>query len=226
MYNVYESILKSIDHQLKEFNAVKNEVDDDEDFHTISMLNARKKVCNAIMETYSVEYRIKLLQAKLDELKPQVAEATAIVNEYTDGKTAHNVDIVCDKITIKTLIDTRILEDILTPSEVAYMVNKKLTKKILKPFNSGDITYIINVLDKDVDKLTDRKRNMLYKMLVDSFLQTEKNKYENGSLINIDNELTLAKNELDINGMPKDMLQNVYDQLKAYNVIYTMKRSS
>lgn len=224
MYNVYESILKSIDHQLKEFNAVKNEVDDEDDVHTISMLTERRKVCGSVQQAYTMQYKIKRLQDKLDELKDRVDEAVDIVNDYTNGKTKYNVDLVCKKIEIKTLVSTRILSDILTPTEVTYMVNKKLTKAIIKQLNYDDLLYIINSLENNVNKLTGKKKTTLYKSLADSFLNDEKSKYELGISVNIENQLARAKESLDIVDMPRDILEDAYKKLNAWNVLYTMKQ--
>ena len=224
MDNVYESILKSIERQLKEFDTIKNDTNDEDDFHTISMLTERRKVCGSVQQAYTMQYKIKQLQDKLDELKDRVDEAVDIVNDYTNGKTKYNVDLVCKKIEIKTLVSTRILSDILTPTEVTYMVNKKLTKAIIKQLNYDDLLYIINSLENNVNKLTGKKKTTLYKSLADSFLNDEKSKYELGISVNIENQLARAKESLDIVDMPRDILEDAYKKLNAWNVLYTMKQ--
>ena len=224
MDNVYESILKSIERQLKEFDTIKNDTNDEDDFHTISMLTERRKVCGSVQQAYTMQYKIKQLQDKLDELKDRVDEAVDIVNDYTNGKTKYNVDLVCKKIEIKTLVSTRILSDILTPTEVTYMVNKKLTKAIIKQLNYDDLLYIINSLENNVNKLTGKKKTTLYKSLADSFLNDEKSKYELGISVNIENQLARAKESLDIVDMPRDILEDTYKKLNAWNVLYTMKQ--
>ena len=224
MDNVYESILKSIERQLKEFDTIKNDTNDEDDFHTISMLTERRKVCGSVQQAYTMQYKIKRLQDKLDELKDRVDEAVDIVNDYTNGKTKYNVDLVCKKIEIKTLVSTRILSDILTPTEVTYMVNKKLTKAIIKQLNYDDLLYIINSLENNVNKLTGKKKTTLYKSLADSFLNDEKSKYELGISVNIENQLARAKESLDIVDMPRDILEDAYKKLNAWNVLYTMKQ--
>lgn len=224
MDNVYESILKSIERQLKEFDAIKNDTNDEDDSHTISMLTERRKVCGSVQQAYTMQYKIKRLQDKLDELKDRVDEAVDIVNDYTNGKTKYNVDLVCKKIEIKTLVSTRILSDILTPTEVTYMVNKKLTKAIIKQLNYDDLLYIINSLENNVNKLTGKKKTTLYKSLADSFLNDEKSKYELGISVNIENQLARAKESLDIVDMPRDILEDAYKKLNAWNVLYTMKQ--
>ena len=83
MDNVYESILKSIERQLKEFDTIKNDTNDEDNFHTISMLTERRKVCGSVQQAYTMQYKIKRLQDKLDELKDRVDEAVDIVNDYT-----------------------------------------------------------------------------------------------------------------------------------------------
>lgn len=224
MDNVYESILKSIERQLKEFDTIKNDTNDEDNFHTISMLTERRKVCGSVQQAYTMQYKIKRLQDKLDELKDRVDEAVDIVNDYTNGKTKYNVDLVCKKIEIKTLVSTRILSDILTPTEVTYMVNKKLTKAIIKQLNYDDLLYIINSLENNVNKLTGKKKTTLYKSLADSFLNDEKSKYELGISVNIENQLARAKESLDIVDMPRDILEDAYKKLNAWNVLYTMKQ--
>jgi hypothetical protein len=224
MDNVYESILKSIEWQLNEFDTIKNDTNNEDDFHTISMLTERRKVCGSVQQAYTMQYKIKRLQDKLDELKDRVDEAVDIVNDYTNGKTKYNVDLVCKKIEIKTLVSTRILSDILTPTEVTYMVNKKLTKAIIKQLNYDDLLYIINSLENNVNKLTGKKKTTLYKSLADSFLNDEKSKYELGISVNIENLLARAKESLDIVDMPRDILEDAYKKLKAWNVLYTMKQ--
>jgi hypothetical protein len=224
MDNVYESILKSIEWQLNEFDTIKNDTNNEDDFHTISMLTERRKVCGSVQQAYTMQYKIKRLQDKLDELKDRVDEAVDIVNDYTNGKTKYNVDLVCKKIEIKTLVSTRILSDILTPTEVTYMVNKKLTKAIIKQLNYDDLLYIINSLENNVNKLTGKKKTTLYKSLADSFLNDEKSKYELGISVNIENQLARAKESLDIVDMPRDILEDAYKKLKAWNVLYTMKQ--
>lgn len=224
MDNVYEPILKSIEWQLNEFDTIKNDTNNEDDFHTISMLTERRKVCGSVQQAYTMQYKIKRLQDKLDELKDRVDEAVDIVNDYTNGKTKYNVDLVCKKIEIKTLVSTRILSDILTPTEVTYMVNKKLTKAIIKQLNYDDLLYIINSLENNVNKLTGKKKTTLYKSLADSFLNDEKSKYELGISVNIENLLARAKESLDIVDMPRDILEDAYKKLKAWNVLYTMKQ--
>ena len=104
------------------------------------------------------------------------------------------------------------------------MVNKKLTKAIIKQLNYDDLLYIINSLENNVNKLTGKKKTTLYKSLADSFLNDEKSKYELGISVNIENQLARAKESLDIVDMPRDILEDAYKKLNAWNVLYTMKQ--